>query len=424
MVIMASLYQSASNARKVVVGLLIVTVFLFIYDAVNRNRAANSNVPTLPALSLYKNPDLAFQFVPRLNIESIPLSTESNSDYILERTFTGVFPESAYVYKIEEPREKLDTIEKALNVADVLGFPTNCISSADLQLNPDIASQVDKCVYEGEDYVFTSAQGTKTLNFNKTLSKWQMTTQLFNNLDARGLGALLNDPTQYSGAASSILRNLGFSSSAGLSSAYIEYDYANVDSAGNFFEPEVQTNAKYVFIEIYRKFRVADPKTEQELAKETTDELILDNIPGPIDGIVYSDDPARGIISLIGGNDLSELDSELFFMSFTDFEYATRGVTRGIYPIITPAEAWSRIQLGQGFLTYLVPENGNTFEKYPNLNVTRFFGDATRTTLAFYEPKEWTGFVTPIYVFKGRAELQDGRQASFTIFVEALKRAT
>lgn len=276
---MASLYQSASNARKIIIGILVLTVVLFVYDIIVRNQSAGNQTPTNTLVNVFKEADLAFQFIPRLSIESIPLAQDSNPDYILDKSFTGVFPQTAYVYKIEEPREKLDTVEKALTGASALGFPTNCIASADLQFNPTVAQQLDKCVYEGDDYTFTSSNGTKTLNFDKTLSQWQMSTQLFNNLDARSLGALLNDPTQYSGAASSIMRALGFSNAFGLSNSYIEYAYANVDTAGNFFEPEIQSNAKYVFVEVYRKFRLADPKTQQELSQITTDEQLLNNIP-------------------------------------------------------------------------------------------------------------------------------------------------
>ncbi len=56
------------------------------------------------------------------------------------------------------------------------------------------------------------------------------------------------------------------------------------------------------------------------------------------------------------------------------------------------------------------------------LEVSRFRATATETELAYFEPNIWEGYVYPIYIFRGKAELVSGKTADFVFYVDAIRR--
>lgn len=418
---MATLYDSAGTARKAVIGFIIFAILIMLWEGISGlfNRQP---ISVRPQFSYYKAADLALKNVPPVVIDPIKISDSVKPTYSIDRLsnqLVATFPDTALVYKVEQPREKLTTIEDAVETAKKLGFVSECIAE-EQYFESDPAA--DRCTYKEDEYTWVASEGTKTLKFNKTSQEWDLSTDWFNNVDVKTLGPLNTRLDDYINIGAGIINSLRFSNSAALDSPYVEYVAADLNNAGAFFQPERTTQARFVFIEIYRKLLLAQPKERTEIQAITQDKTILDNIPPPLYGNVYSEDPRSGQARIIAGNNASKLDKDIFSLKFTDLEYATRGITKGFYPIIDLREAWNKAQSGKGFLVYLLPENGNPLETYQNLAVRSFIADATKTTLGYYERKEWNGFVSPIFIFKGRAVLEDGRQASFTIFVDALKR--
>lgn len=418
---MATLYESAGTARKAVLGFVIFAVLVIAWEGIS-SLFTKQPGGTSPQFSYYIPADLALKNVPPVSIDPIKISTDVTPTYSIDRIsnqLVSKFPDTAYVYKIEEPREKLTTVEDAVKTAKTLGFDSECISE-DQYFGTDPKS--NRCTYKDEQYTWVASEGTKTLTFNKTTQVWDLTTDYFNNINVKTLGNLNSNLNDYINIGASIVSRLGFSNGFGLESPYVEYIPADLNNAGAFFKPERDTQARFVFVQVFRNLLLAQPKSKTDLEKITTDKEVLNNIPAPLNGNVYSSDPREGQVRMIVGNNGSQIPRDVFSMKFTDYEYATRGVTKGVYPIINLTEAWTKASSGKGFLVYLLPENGNPLETYSNLQVRSFIADATKTTLGYYERDTWNGFVSPIFIFKGRAVLEDGRQASFTIFVDALKR--
>jgi len=414
---MATLYESAGTGRKIILGFVIFAVLVIVWDGISKLFVSAPGGNSVQ-FSYYIPADLALKNVPPILIDPIKINESTKPNYSIDRInnqLISKFPDTAYVYKVEEPREKLTTVEDAVVTAGKLGFKSECIS-ADQYFEENI--KADRCTYQDDQYTWVGSEGTKTLRFNKTTQLWDLSTDYFNNIDVKTLGNL-ND---YINIGASIVGNLDFSNNSALSGPYVEYVPADLNNAGAFFKPERDTQARFVFVEVYRNLLLAQPKTKVDLEKITNDKAILSAIPAPLFGNVYGSDPRSGAVRLIVGNNGSKVDRDIFSLKFTDFEYSTRGVTKGVYPIINLTEAWAKAQSNKGFLVYLLPENGNPLETYGNLAVRSFIADATRTTLGYYERDTWNGFVSPIFIFKGRAVLEDGRQASFTIFVDALKR--
>ncbi|MCA9378922.1 hypothetical protein KC640_00700, partial [Candidatus Dojkabacteria bacterium] len=105
-----------------------------------------------------------------------------------------------------------------------------------------------------------------------------------------------------------------------------------------------------------------------------------------------------------------------------DYEY---NYNYGIYAVLTPQEAWNKVQLGGGALVLIQPQTADYFSPSPVLNVTRFVTSAPDVELGYWEPtvSDSNLYAYPIYIFRGRAELADNKPpAQFVFYVDALRR--
>ncbi len=411
---MATLYDTAKNARKVFLIILIFVFAILSYDTLSRlfQRAAQQN--TNAVFSFYIAPDNALGNIPKLEMKSISIASDVKPVYSLDSN-QSLFPDVAYVYKIEKPREKLTTIENSIKTASVLGFTAACQTEKRF-------TDRDYCFISGDDYEWTSQNRTKVLRFNKSTQIWTMNTLFADNVEAKKSKTISLDINVYASPVKTLVTQLGFGNSTGLANGFLALpQYADVGVDGSLFKPDRDELAKYVFLNINRILDLADIKSADELSS-IKDKAI---IPKPSQGYVYNSNPDGGIFSILATNRLTDYTKDIFKFNFRDFEYSqiAGSYTRGNYLIIRPDEAWSKAQSGRGFLVSIIPENRNPYLSYPDLSVRRFVADASKTELGYYEPEEWNGFVYPVYIFKGRAELSDGRNASFKMYVEALKRA-
>lgn len=390
---MASLYQTAQNARRILLGVLVVVVLILLYDTFSR---VQEGINTGNERRFYMNADLKFGNLPQVDIPSISLAEGSNPIFARLSVFPP-FPDVAYVYRIEEPKEKLLTFENAIETAEVLGF-----SRASLR-------------EEGREMVWKAAEDTKTLRFNKDTQVWQLTTSYLDNLEARRRKTILNQTQTYANNATTLLNRLGFNNIFGFRDGQAVVRLALIGVDGSFIETQNASEAQYVSVNLFRKLPLADLKPDNEQPELERGEVK----PQARTGLVYTSDPRTGIFRIVASNDLTNYSRDIFELNYIDLNYT--GET-GKYFIITPDEAWTKAQNGHGSLVSIEPQNVDYFSEYPTVNVRRFEMDARRTTLAYYEPREWNGYVTPIYIFEGTATLDDGRLANFRFFVDALQR--
>lgn len=390
---MASLYQTSQNARRILIGVLGIVILILLYDTFTR--AQQNNLNTNTEKRFYMNPDLKFGEIPTVTIPSLSLAQGSNPIYARLSVFPSS-PDVAYVYKIEQPKEKLLTFENALSTAQVLGFT------------------VDMLKEEGKDMSWT-VDGTKTLRFNRDSQEWNLTTSYLDNLEARRRKTISSQTQTYASNATSLLNSLDFSSVFGFRDGQAVVRLALIGVDGSFIETQRPEEAQYVSVNLYRKLPLADLKPDSEQPELDKGEIK----PVPRTGLVYSHDPRQGIFRIVASNNLTDYPKDVFELNYTDFNYT--GET-GKYYIISADEGWSKVQRGEGSLVSIEPQNVDYFSQYPTVNVRRFEMDARKTTLAYYEPKEWNGYATPIYIFEGTATLDDGNLANFKFFVDAVQR--
>ncbi len=392
-----SLYKSANNSRKIILGILVFFVVVFIWNIISFN---NQRQVTLDneANRFYMKAARELQDVPEPEIPGI--NYNSSVRFALESVHSSAFPDVSYVYAIDEPRETFLSFENAQETIGKLGF-----ISTDFQ-------EVDE-----NNFRWFKDNSTKSVEYNKRLQRWRMDTLFYDNQAAISRKTLYPDLQQYIKGIGSILSSLTFDS-IGIDGGQVVAKYAELGLDGIFIDNNNVNEAEYVFLNVFRILPQADLKPTAELPKVVDKTLI----PKATTGKVYSNDPRYGQISMIVSNQMRDIKNDIFRINYTDYEYSTK---KGGYLVIAPDEAWSNVQKGQGSLVYFQKQGDNYFGNPIDVtDVSRFVADARRTELAFWEPNEWTGFVYPIYVFNGRAELEDGRQGSFTIFIDAIKRAT
>lgn len=338
---------------------------------------------------LYMEIDRALGEVPSPTLEGIQYNP--NANFQIESVLPE-FPDASYIYSINRPRGLL-SFDVPRKVATDLGFNLNTERTA------------------GNTLTWTSTETVRTLTFDTVEQIWELKTNLQDSPTVVGTKTLLNSAQAYINTTGQVISRLGFDTTGLGGSSTIEIVLAKLQNDFSFIDTTFIEQAEYIFTNAFRVLDLADPKPG---ATSSTGGTRLTVVKGK----VYSKDPRFGQVEIVGTNQLRNLAEDILELKFTNFTYGIKGS----YPIITPEEAWSNVQQGQGALVQIRRQGENYFTKPDSIEVRRFIADAQQTELAFFEDVVWTGFVTPIYVFRGRAELNDGRIATFIFFTDGIKR--
>lgn len=399
---MATLYEASNTGRKIILGFLVLTAVVLVIETIS-NLNKESQLGGRDPARYYMNPDRKFGDIARPTIPGITIDSATKPSYALESVFT-LLPDVAYVYQVDRPREKLGDVTAAQASVKILGFNSLIFTT------------------EGNNYIWNTASDTKTITYNKETLQWSMNTKYADNIEAKKTKILNTNIATYTSKADRIIANLGFDS-VGTDDGLIDARYAKYNN-GTFFSNDDPLQADYVIINQFKQLPFADLKPNDQLPQTSNKSLI----PRALTGYVYTKDPRVGQVRMVVSNNLNDATKDIFELRYTDYVYSVdpnsgNTALKGSYLIITPEEAWTKISNNQGSLVSLTPQNGNYFgDNPPTAQVSKFTADRSKTELGYYEPDEWTGFVYPIYIFRGRADMTDGRQASFTYYVEAIKR--
>ncbi|MCA9378834.1 hypothetical protein KC640_00240, partial [Candidatus Dojkabacteria bacterium] len=337
-----SLYLLSTQVRKIVLLALSVILLVLAIDTAIKFLNSPAN-PFFPITSLYLDPNDALGSIPSPNIPTQSIDDASSPTF----SFEGVFPEmpdSAFVYRIEKPREKLDTIENAVTSAATLGF------SADYT--------------EGDSGLLSWENSTqsRSLEFDRNLHTWRMRTQYFVDAEAAKPKSVSADLDSYASKGRSILSTLGFSEPS-LTTGVATAQYAKLGINGLFTNPLSASSADYVTIDVYRKLDMSQAK----LRSQIPDALQGVDLPEDYAGTVYKSDPRIGSAHMVVTGEVDNLKRDVYEFDFTDYEY---NYNYGIYAVLTPQEAWNKVQLGGGALVLIQSQTADYFSPSPVLNVT------------------------------------------------------
>jgi len=395
---MATLYQTASQVRRIIVFVLLGVIVILVVDNVSRFLNSPNN-PFAPRISFYLDPDTNLGDIPVPDMKSFSISSDSNPVFTIEGVF-GKFPDSAFVYPIERPREKLTTVEDATSTATQLGFTGSYT-----------AISTDEISWQ-------NAQATRTLTFNKVTQQWRLRTKYLFDAAALAVKQLNPNIDFYSGLGIGLASRLGFNDRS-LQQGTGKATYALLGPDGLFTKPFDQQSANYVSIDIFRTLPLARVKNINDLPGTVKQS----DLPANFDGSVYTIDPIYGSLygsmHMIVSNQAATLSNDMYELDFINYTYNYTNF--GVRSVVTPEEAWDKARRGEGALTELRLETADYFAQNQSLKVNKFAANGVRTEIGYWEPNPWDGFVYPVYIFHGRAETDKGN-ANFTFFVDAIRR--
>lgn len=317
---MATLYETTNRARRIVILILLAVSIILGIDTFSKYLSSPAN-PFFQSPSYYIQPTGSVT-PPVPVIKSIPISDESNPSFAVEGVFKS-FPDTVLIYTIERPREKLNTVEDAMQTAETLGFTSEPVRQNDL-------------------FTWSNAAQTRSLQFNKEQQTWSMRTQYFQDVEAlkeKQFGGAETYERQALSAASA----MGFRDQ-GLQKGAVLVKAAKLGLDGLFTSPLTDTTADYASMDIFRRLTISVVKDESDL----TDAQVEAGIPPNLLASVYTTDPRVGSLHMIGTNRLSEFKTDIYELDFVNYEY---NYNYSVRRIITPAEAWEQVRQGKGSLT-------------------------------------------------------------------------
>ncbi len=400
---MASLYNSAQQARKIILGILVFFALVMIFNIYGNLTRRDDLIPIGNAQRFYLNPNTLFGQIESPEIPGIEYN--SNAQFTLDGRHSQTFPDVSFVYAINSPRSRVLDLSNLEAIAKNIGFLNDYIK-------------------EGSIVTWNNSDNTKSFKANLESRVWTMETKYLENEAALARKNLLEADERgdrplellYERLSGQILTRLKVNSKFGLNNAYVRAELAERGIDQFLVNTTNVEDTEYIHMAFSRLLPLIE-------LKERSEQPDGDPPPTPEPVRVYSDDPRDGQLTLIVSNRVNDYANDLFELDFIDYEYDTSIENRGVYAIITPDEAWSKVQRGEGSLTFFWRQGSNYFAEYSNVEVSTFEAQPSETKLGFYEPNEWNGYATPIYVFEGTATLKDGTRASFIFYVDAIKKA-
>lgn len=386
-----SLYNLAIISRKGVIGFLVLAIAIIGIDVIGK--ALNKvREPFLPTVTQWQElPSNSFGKLTLPQIPGLSISDESRPSFGIRGEF-GLFPDTALVYQITKPREKLDAADKAKTVAERLGFLPDNVST------------------EGSILKWQNERQTRAFSFDVLNNIWKLETVSYFQ-DANALQPkTTKKETDYGSLFSAIVGQLGLGRN-NLSNGKSTFDLVK-RRAERFDEVEFNEDPEYAVTSLYRKLLMSEVKTGSEVKNKDGQRV------EEYEAYVYTSDPFKGSVTGVVADLATDPIKELYELKFNDFDYTS---INSYYYLITPTQAWQNIQNGKGTLVNLLSQSRSKYQDYETVTVQSFTALADQTELVYYEPDQWSGFTHPIYVFYGNALLANGETANFAFYTDALR---
>ena len=328
-------------------------------------------------------------------ISSLSIQEGSKPSFSISGQFSKS-PTSVNVYKVNKPRESLGNSKRAQEVAGRLYFTSSN--------------------YELEDNVLTWRSNNKQiLQYNKLTNNMTYSNEGINIAELRS-------------------EKPEFVDSEAIDKIINEYMTVFNSSTAQFSEEEI-TNYLLSDGNKYKTTTIAENadfiRTDFALQKEVVSlraSELEENTTGAeaVQGNIYLDNPKQGSLHIIVANSSStqiQVDSnDKSNSKIREYGYINIDISeeKSVYSLRTYEEAWQDVQEGRGYLKYLIKQGTDPLADYTPLNVKRFIVDPDKSRLGLYAPGSWTGYLYPIYVFEGIAELSDGSTADFVFYARAI----
>ena len=381
---MSKLSQTTIKVRKYVIGFLVFSIVVMLFQIIYKY-VKNSDT-FKPKVDYYASIDNSFGTILYPKIDTLIISDDSTPEFATNGKFP-TFPSSVNVYQVKKPRETFSSLVKAEDIAKSLGFKTDYHKDGNLviwqedgryfsfdRLTQDMYYKNSKLSGNKDFSSYLDARESIDNAFKKILSQLKIYT---NSYRINNQYYLLDEDDSYKLVTSLDLAN------------YLRRDY----------------KLQYEIVSIASIYK--------DLKKDTGDVK-------PINGILYTDNLFEGEFYVIMakdalGGDLIENLKE-FKLRILDVDIDAKGV----YKLKPPEVAWEDVKKGRGYLKFL-GEDSELFMDYKQVKVKRFLLDINKIELAYYMPDKWTGYIYPIYIFRGLANIEGGKTVNFVFYANAIE---
>jgi len=367
---------------------LIVSIIIIVADYFIKSTAPvlvpSENVNS----KYYPVKSTVFDKIPYPKIKSLSVANPTKVKVSKDTVTFPDFPPVVYLYKINPEQEHINDANQARAL------------SKTLELTSGESKIINNVMY------FETLNSDRVLSFDKVQRFWNYNIKLNSFPTFK-----VNDLTKIKSNSISFLGSMQLNSSNSFEVSVINAYLTYADNKGGFTTVLNNNYANSARILLNKKIELIKPISTQ--------------LP-----VLYAQtlrpDFLEGIANMTVINSMEKISSDMISFSYKAHDYDS---TIGVYPILTPAEAFEKIQNDGGFLYSLTEKNGNQLEKIASPSIKEFKLNINSTKLIYIESQnlsdqeKWTNYLQPFYQFFGQAKSLANKDFDFSFIVPALQDA-
>lgn len=328
-----------------------------------------------------------FGLVPVVKFTSYITNTNKSAQFILDAPTSEEtnYPKTINVYKLIQPQYTLDSFNIASDIVSSMG------------LNSPTLKNINPYTYEWITQNHNLIFNLENLSFNIGLNGSMDSYINYQNSNSNGSVFDFSSPSDASQSVYQFLQQLSYT------------------NPNNVSEPLINVNSNY-FSSV--------PIT---IANNT---ISLSNSTGSIPNAyyvfyrehvggykIYSYNPKKTLINfIIDETDLSSL-SGVISGSFINYKIGPSST----YYVMPPSEAFKNIESGNGELVSVYPTlNGDPYNinRSQSYDISKFY--VNNISLGYYETRNYSQYLIPIYIFSGTAYLSNNQTDTFYYYTNAI----
>jgi len=384
----SNLTKTTKSVKKLLIFFLVFIVIIILADYFIKSTSPITPPGDTTNSKYYPIKNEIFSKIPYPQIKGLTVANPTKIKVSKDTVKFPEFPPVLNIYKLKPEQEHLNEANQAREIAKTL------------ELTSGESKIINNVIY------FETINADRVFSFDKAQRLWNY------RIKSLGINALgLKEIEKYKTAA------LSFMSSMQLNSGkYFEIDYTEgyityLDNQGNYTSLTTN-NANSARILLNKKILAIQPTTEKVPTLYST---------------IQRPNSTDSIASMTIINKGEKIYSDMYSFSYKAHDYETN---IGIYPILSAAEAFEKIQNDGGYLFSMVEKNGNVFQNNNTQTIMEFKLTVNSTKLIYIEAETissqepWTQYLQPFYKFSGQAKSTYNKDYLFSFIVPALADAS
>jgi hypothetical protein len=325
-----------------------------------------------------------FSKIPYPKIKGLTVANPTKVNVSKDAVKFPEFPSVLNVYKIKPEQEHLNEANQSREIAKTL------------ELTSGESKIINNVMY------FETINADRVFSFDKAQRLWNYQIKT-NTIAALGY----KDIEKYKTAGLSFMGSMQLNASNYFVNDYVKGYITYLDNQGNYTNI-ISNNANSTRIFLNKQIIAIEPTTEKI-------PILYSQVQRPYD--------LESIASMTIINKGEKISSDLLSFSYKAHDYES---DIGIYPILSPTEAFEKIQNDGGYLYSMYEVDSNIFQKTTNPSIKEFKLNLSSTKIIYVESEirdeqdPWTLYLQPFYQFSGQAKSLTNKNYEFSFIVPAV----